>query len=238
MKKIYILLFFIITTISLGQTSVNDYKYAIVSSRFAFQSKNDEYRLNSLTKMFLEQYGFTAFLDTDEMPEELVNNNCNKLFVDVVSTGNFIKTKLKITLKDCKKNILYTTNEGTSRKKEFDKSYNFALREALQSFKILNYKYNPKTVSEEKSTKKEVVLIKENFNAEIAVLFAQPIENGFQLVDNSPKVIMKIFKTSNENCFIATKENINGILISKENLWFFEYYENKKLISESINVKF
>lgn len=238
MKNTYILLFFIITTIALGQTSVNDYKYAIVSSRFTFQSKNDEYRLNTLTKMFLEQYGFIAFLDTDEMPEELVNSNCNKLFVDVISTGNFIKTKLKITLKDCKKNILYTTNEGTSREKEFDKSYNFALREALQSFKILNYKYNPKTVSDNKFPKNEVLIINENFNNEIAVLFAQPIANGFQLVDNSPKVIMKIFKTSSENCFIAVKENLHGVLFSKGNVWFFEYYENEKLISERINVKF
>lgn len=222
----------------MAQTSVNDYKYAIVSSRFAFQSKNDEYRLNSLTKMFLEQYGFIAFLDTDEMPEELVNSNCNKLFVDVISTGNFIKTKLKITLKDCKKNILYTTNEGTSREKEFDKSYNFALREAMQSFKILNYKYNPKTVSDNKFPKNEVLIINENFNNEIAILFAQPIANGFQLVDNSPKVVMKIFKTSSENCFIAIKENLQGVLISKGNLWFFECYENGKLISENINVKF
>ena len=49
---------------------------------------------------------------------------------------------------------------------------------------------------------------------------------------------MKIFKTSNSNCFIAVKGNIQGVLIAKDNQWYFEYYQNDKLISEKIDVKF
>jgi len=49
---------------------------------------------------------------------------------------------------------------------------------------------------------------------------------------------MKIFKTSNSNTFTAIKGTIQGVLVAKDNEWFFEYYENDKLISEKIAVKF
>ena len=70
------------------------------------------------------------------------------------------------------------------------------------------------------------------------LLFAQPIENGFQLIDATPKVVFKIYKTSNPSCFIAVKEAINGVLILKDNDWFFEYYQINKLFSEKVLVKF
>ena len=69
-------------------------------------------------------------------------------------------------------------------------------------------------------------------------LFAQPIENGFQLVDTTPKMILKIYKTSVNNIFLGTKENFNGIVYQKNENWFFEYYLNGKLISEVFTIKF
>jgi len=71
-----------------------------------------------------------------------------------------------------------------------------------------------------------------------SVLFAQPIKNGFQLVDSTPKVVLKAFKTTNPSIYLASKEGIQGVLILKENQWFFEYYEKDTLMSEKIKVKF
>jgi allophanate hydrolase subunit 1 len=69
-------------------------------------------------------------------------------------------------------------------------------------------------------------------------LYAQPTANGFQLIDSSPKVIFKIYNSSRNDCFIATKSNIQGVLIEKNNQWFFEYYQNDALVSEKVAVKF
>ena len=69
-------------------------------------------------------------------------------------------------------------------------------------------------------------------------MYAQPVANGFQLVDTTPKVVMKVFRTSNANCFIAEKDGVNGVLVAKEGLWFFEYYKDDKLMSEKVAVKF
>lgn len=68
--------------------------------------------------------------------------------------------------------------------------------------------------------------------SQAGVLYAQPIVNGFQLVNSAPKVVMKVFKTSSSTCLIAMRESIQGVLISKDNQWFFEYYQNDTLISE------
>jgi hypothetical protein len=49
---------------------------------------------------------------------------------------------------------------------------------------------------------------------------------------------MTIYKTSNSGAFLAAKGTTQGVLLIKDNQWFFEYYENEKLVSEKVNVKF
>jgi hypothetical protein len=47
-----------------------------------------------------------------------------------------------------------------------------------------------------------------------------------------------MYTTSNPSVFIAIKDASQGVLISKENQWFFEYYHDNQFISETIEVKF
>ena len=241
MKKYIILLVVLASSLGFSQT-INDYKYAIVPSKFTFLKEKDQYRLNTLTKLLMDKYGFVTFFDTDILPVEVAENNCNKVFVEVQSNGNLFMTKLSVVLKDCKNTILFTSVEGKSREKEYQTSYNQALREAFNSFETLGYKYNGNSNdnvnTKENSDIKASNLNDDNKKTNDLVLFAQPIENGFQLIDSTPKVIMKIYKTSSPICFIANKNNIQGVLISKENQWFFEYISNSKLVSEKVEVKF
>jgi len=237
MNKIVIIIFVFFSGLVSAQTSVNNYQYVIVPSKFSFQHQKDEYRLNTLTKLLLEMYGFKAYLDTDEMPDEITNYNCNKLYADVLRSGGIVRTKLNIVLKDCKNRILYTSIEGISKEKEFAKAYNEAIRGASKSFKALNYHYVP--APETQSTANPGGVTATNIvplNNE--TLFAQPIANGFQLVDSTPKVVMKIFKTSSPQTFTAVKGEIQGVLVSKDKDWFFEYYQNDVLVSEKVLVKF
>ena len=241
MKKYIILLVVLATSLGFSQT-INDYKYAIVPSKFTFLKEKDQYRLNTLTKLLMEKYGFVTFFDTDILPTEVAENNCNKVFVEVQSNGNMFMTKMSVVLKNCKNTILFTSAEGKSREKEYQTSYNQALREAFNSFETLGYKYNGNSNdnvnTKENSDVKVSNLNDDNIKLNDLVLFAQPIENGFQLIDSTPKVIMKIYKTSSPICFIANKNNIQGVLISKENQWFFEYINYSKLVSEKVEVKF
>jgi len=174
------------------------------------------------------------------MPDVVFNSNCNKLYADVEDVGNFVTTKLIVVLKDCKGNVLYQTAEGKSKEKEFKLVYNQALRAAFESFDVLNYHFEPsndiKNAPANQVAKQETVVLSATFEKE--TLLAQPINNGFQLVDQTPKVVIKMLRTSNPAVFTATKGPLTGVILKKNEQWDFEYYENDQLKSETITIKF
>lgn len=245
MKKIMLL--FILATMNMFSQSINDYKYVIVPAKFDFLKEENKYNLNTSTKLLLEKYGFVVYMNNQSIPDEIANNRCKSLTADVVNDSGLLITKLQIVLKDCKNNIVYQTEVGKSREKEYTVAYNLAFREAAKSFETLNYKYNgenkmvvdyteakPKTVEEPKSVEPYVL---SSDNPEI-FYFAQPIANGFQVVNNEPRVIMRLFNTSQKNVYIGVKDDVNGVVITKNGKWFFEYYESGKFVSEPVNLKF
>jgi hypothetical protein len=75
-------------------------------------------------------------------------------------------------------------------------------------------------------------------NQPAGTLYAQAITNGYQLIDTTPKIVLTLLKTSAENYFIASNATANGIVLKKNEDWFFEYYKDGKLISEKLLVKF
>jgi len=112
---------------SVGQISLNDYKYVVVSEKFDFLNEENKYQLNELTKFLFEKY----------------NNNCLGLKSVVKSKSSFINTKMTVKLMDCKGNVVFTSEEGRSKEKSFKKAYHQALRNAFLSFEGINYKYQP-----------------------------------------------------------------------------------------------
>lgn len=233
MKKI-ILLFILITNYAFSQ-SVNDYQSVIVPIKFDFLKSDDQYKLNTLTKLLLQKYGFKVYFSSEEIPSNVDNQRCNFLYADVINDSGILMTKLKVALKDCRGQLLFETQFGSSREKNFAAGYNQALRDAGKSFDKLDYKYNGKDNSSITQEPSETLVSETNSET---FYFAQPIANGFQVVDNVPKVIMKLYTTSQKNVFLGIRGVINGVLISKENKWLFEYYEDGKLVSESWNLKF
>lgn len=69
-------------------------------------------------------------------------------------------------------------------------------------------------------------------------LYAQAIANGYQLIDTTPKIVLTLLKTSAENYYIASNATVNGIVLKKNQDWFFEYYKDGMLVSEKLQVKF
>ena len=78
----------------------------------------------------------------------------------------------------------------------------------------------------------------ETTNQPAGTLYAQAIANGYQLIDTTPKIVLTLVKTSVQDYFIANNGTSNGIVLKKNNEWFFEYYKDGKLISEKLLVKF
>lgn len=70
------------------------------------------------------------------------------------------------------------------------------------------------------------------------LLYAQAIEDGYQLVDTTPKIILKLTKTIQPNYFNANVDDKYGVVFMKKNEWVFEYYTNGNLVSEKLNLRF
>ena len=251
MKRILMFAALMISATVFAQ-SVNDYKYALVPAKFEFQKEADQYKLNTHAKMFMQKYGFETWLDSEPIPQEVANSNCNKVYVDILENSNMFVTKLKVVLKDCSNNVLFTSTEGQSREKDYKTAYTQALRQAFTSFDALNHKYNGKDTKEAIVEKKDAEPVNVNAIQKVAnekpgiVLFpdtklmAISANHGYDLVhvndSEAGKKVMQLFITSQKNCFIAEMNDRHGVMIDKDGQWIFEYYSDGKLVSQQMEI--
>ncbi|WP_405250793.1 hypothetical protein [Dokdonia sp. Asnod3-C12] len=160
MKLLLSLLFTVFIGSSLISQSVNDYKYVIVPEKFDFLNEKDQYQMNSLTTFLFNKYGFKAYVTkSDDLPLDYTRNGCNVLYADVTESSGMLRTKLQVKLLDCNDAVVFISEEGSSKLKEYKKSYHEALRRAFESIEELNYAYheNNTVVVEEKPTITEKV---------------------------------------------------------------------------------
>ncbi|WP_375235601.1 hypothetical protein [Winogradskyella sp.] len=307
----FIVLVLLVGLSAFSQKNLNDYKYVVVPLQFDFVKGKDKYRVNSLTRHLFNSNGFIAVFDEEELPKDLFNNRCLAMYADVLKAKGLFSTKLQIELKDCYGNQIFLSSFGKTKEKDFKKAYPIAIRDAFESVKFLNYKYNPdsegakkikyrSTVAskaeavnnvEAEKAKAEVVRLKkevENLKLQKAtekakieaaetdkeikaeryrlkienkklsaeakakkeqeikeiaeekkksetqsdILYAQPTEKGFQLVNVTSKVVMVILKTAAPNVY--TVKGKNAIVFKEGNSWFYSENDTKKLL----NIKF
>lgn len=243
--KLKVLLTLLLCSVFGFSQSINDYKAVIIPVKYDFMKTENQYRLATLTKSNLLKAGFKAYYANEEMPAGL-GDRCELLYVDVKKDNAFLVTKLFVEFKDCYGKIVYTSETGKSREKDYEAAYKESLDNAFISIIAQHYKYNGKTVTTQAaqtstpvvSTVAATTVIPTPDVSDPNLLYAQPTENGYQLIDKTPKVVMKLLKTSRQDSFIAIKDGVQGSLNAKDNGWYFEYYQNDKLVSEKISVKF
>lgn len=223
--KYFFLLF--ISGVSYCQ-SLNDYKYLVMKKQYGFQSEINEYRLNSNARFMLKEQGFQVLFDDEILPEDLAKDRCKAMYLDMALKDAFMAIKLGVTIKDCHNKVLYGFPDGVSKEKSKKEAYNEALKMSLNSVKSLNYKY----------VGSETIVNTIETSTPEKVLSAIAVTNGFQLNDSQGNVVMTILKTSQKECFLANRNAVNGVLILKDYKWFFEYYQEDKLISEEVKVFF
>ncbi|WP_299055410.1 hypothetical protein [uncultured Polaribacter sp.] len=254
----FLLLLFIIPSFY-AQNTVNDYQYIIVQQRFDFLKSSDQFQTSSLTKFLFEKKGFTVFLSEEALPNSIQENRCMALNASVTDNSSMFTVKNSIVLKDCYGKVLFTSEEGRSKEKDFKKSYHKAIRAAFDT--MTDIEYNPTAkettavVTEKKVSvvlpikkttkvltemvaiddKKTETLTKKDIEVS-NTLYAQQINNGYQLVNTQPVVVFKILKTSLNDVFVI--ENKNGVFYKENDIWIASYYENNILVVKKFQVKF
>ncbi len=244
MKKLFVVLFCLLSLMSWSQR-LNDYKYVVVPLKFDFMKIENEYRLSTQLKSNLEKMGFKAYYNTVDIPREIIADACNLLQVSIERSSGLVWTKFRVVFRDCQNRVVHTSDEGRSKAKVYQVAYQEALENAFVSLYDLKYSYSGKSNLKKAD---EVVVATPKVSTSMVsdsaspksenTLYAQPLPNGYQLVDQSPKVVFLLYKTSNETVFIAQKGNQNGVVFLRDQHWFFEYLANEKVVSEPVIIKF
>lgn len=252
LKKYFLLSLLLLSFSGFAQNTINNYKYVLVPEQFTFLKQKDQYNLNTLAKNLLADQGFTVYFDNSDIPTDIANNKCSALVLEVIGKSSMFSTNLTILLKDCKGNILFKGKEGKSREKEYDTAYNLALRDAFNSLTDAHYAYNAAGAATVVPDQKPVIAAsapapviraaEKSIPAEATqaagTLYAQPIANGYHLIDTAPKIVFTLLRTSMQDYFIADNGLANGVVFKRNDSWFFESYKDGQLISEKLLIKF
>jgi hypothetical protein len=230
---------------------MSHYKYVIVPAKFDAQKKPGQFGLNNLTKLFLEKNGYTVFFDNDILPANVSNESCNKIYVNVFDDNTIRKTRLRVEIKDCRNAVLFVSQYGESIEKDNNVAFNQALRAAFKSFEKPEYRHDPNhlatqvkvveavaPLTQSSETLPASTQVNSKANTETNILSAQKTANGYQLVNMTPQIVLRLFVTSQADIFIAEGEGRSGIVIRKAGQWFFEYYANNQLVVAPLNIKF
>ncbi|MGB7843849.1 MAG: hypothetical protein WBL21_13720 [Salinimicrobium sp.] len=226
--------------------NLNNYKYVRVPDMFDFQKDENKYRLNELLAFLLEKEDFEA-LYKESIPAAV--SNCDILDANVHNESNLFRTKLYITLTDCNEQVVFTSETGVSRQKEYKAGFQEALRNAFKSLEALQHEYSqgPGKViveavpSEEKrqQLQEESLKQEESFKEETTYSNAgksyvlEPTSSGFELFEkNKEEQIARLIKSANGDTYLYTSEKINGnaFFDTSENL-VVEYLSDGLLIS-------
>ncbi len=247
-NRMFLVIFCLITLTGYSQKKINNYKYVVVPNRFDFLKQDDQYQTSSLTKFLFKKYGFKVYLDNETLPDDLSRNRCLGLTGVVKDASSLFTTKTFVELRDCNNNVVFTSEEGKSKLKDYKKAYHESIRNAFNSVKNLRYKYvssGDEEVVETKQLSAPSQVISTNvktssnekvINGNLELLYAQPVTNGFQLIDNKPERVFIALKSELRDVFIL--KNKNGIIYKVGSSWKAEYFEGEKKITKLYNVKF
>ena len=75
--------------------------------------------------------------------------------------------------------------------------------------------------------------------AEPETWYAQPLADGFQLVDSTPKIRMKLLNTSRKDTYIALVDGqAQGTVFLSDGAWVHEYFEGGAMHRQILRIKF
>ena len=261
-KMLFVVSFILFSLYGTAQKDINNYKYILVPKKFDFLKGEDKYQLNSLTKFLFNKYGLEAYFGDDDLPEDLKENRCLALTSEVSDEkGGLFTTKLEIILKDCFGTTVMTSAVGETRTKEYKKAYHEAMRDAFQTFKNLDYTYTvnvnkveevskvQEVPKEDKKTAKETevkveepekddvdILTKSKEVENADILYAQAIEEGYQLVNKEPKVVMILLRTSADHIYMVKGKD--AIVYKEKGLWIYYESDGETKATKGLIIKF
>ena len=74
-------------------------------------------------------------------------------------------------------------------------------------------------------------------NVTLEVVKTEKNESFIRVVNQMNQKELILYKTSKPNIYLSSYNGRNGVVFSKENVWFFEYIDGDKTTSEPLEIK-
>ncbi len=262
---VLLLLFFM----QAGQAQLDRYKYIVVPLQFEGFKKVNQYRSSTLIKLLFTREGFNAVYDNEIPVELATRPCLGlKVRIVDTSTLLRTKVKLALEdcygqvvyetpegaskIKDYEPAYRAAIEGAFSHFEEVEYSYQPSeeadTEMAVPAVSAARPEAEIPPASE--ALPAEVVVSpvpaavpekagEETAMAEPELWYAQPTENGYQLVDSAPKVRMKLVNTSQEDTYIAVVDGTpRGTVFKREGQWWHEYYEDGTSRMQKLRIKF
>jgi hypothetical protein len=301
------------------QAQLDSYKYIVVPKKFDGFKYENQFRTSTQIKFLFTQNGYKAIYE-DQIPTDLAQDPCKAVRVLLIDDSSLLATKVRLGLQDCNGVVVYESEEGKSKSKEYEIAYREAINGAFHDLEELPYSYIPpeavmksleaqKDVAPTQAESSDITDTKSSAameavssdtsavnpamkEAEIApaaatvvaiaaaegavqegsetgiatdntgsanaqdaaisgtavqietsageeIWYAQATDNGYQLVDNTPKIRMKLVKTAQKDTFIATVDDqAMGMVYKKDGQWWHEFFKDGKTEVRPLKLKF
>ncbi len=262
LKTVLSLSFVLLLNLSV-RAQLDSYKYIIVPKKFDGFKYENQFRTSTQIKFLFSESGYTAIYD-DQIPPDLAQDRCKGVRVVLIDDSSLLATKVRLGLRDCNGAVVYESGEGKSKSKEYELAYKEAINGAFQDLKALPYSYIPPeavigslAVQKDEAPTREAVpseasgresaaqeaipgtAVRLETSAGEEIWYAQATDNGYQLVDSTPKIRMKLVKTAQKDTFIATVDNqAMGMVYKKDGQWWHEFFKDGKTEVRPLQLKF
>lgn len=260
MKSFISTLFFLCVLFGNAQNEINNFKYVVVPNQFSFLKGKDTYQLNSLTKFLFNRKGFESYLEEDDLPQVLFDDRCKALYAEVEEDNSgFRKTKLKIILRDCLRNIIYESRVGESGNNNYKDAHHEALRDAFVSIDQLDYNYDPQAesspvftqsadrttvpITDDKKVKTSEAAIASSAADKVLkeikstpVLTASERPFGYELKDVNGKTEMILLETSAQEVYLV--KGRDAIVYREASKWVYSSNDGQLVVKKVLSIKF
>ena len=277
-KSVLSLCFFFLMNLSL-QAQLDSYKYIVVPKKFDGFKYENQFRTSTQIKFLFSQNGYKAIYE-DQIPTDLAQDPCKAVRVLLIDDSSLLATKVRLGLQDCNGVVVYESEEGKSKSKEYEIAYREAINGAFHDLEELPYSYIPpeavmksleaqKDVTPTQAESSDITDTKSSAAMEAVssdasavnpamkeaaisgtavqietsageeIWYAQATDNGYQLVDSTPKIRMKLVKTAQKDTFIATVDDqAMGMVYKKDGQWWHEFFKDGKTEVRPLKLKF
>ncbi|QSS97762.1 hypothetical protein [Psychroflexus sp. ALD_RP9] len=228
------------------KTDNHAYNYVEVPYKFSFFEENNQFQLNILARVLLQEKGFEVYMDVEDLPLEVLKSPCQLLKFELNEIDSFMRKRLQFNLIDCYGQVVYTSEVGESRKKKFKDSYTEALKNSFLGFTKLDLKQlssesTPSNSSQTETLSDEITDITKKLNYKHKDQVYWLIEDGknYKLVTSTDQSVFATLDKADRGTYIFTAKSFLGAAFFKPNGdLIVEYRDNNQTNSSTKSIEF